>query len=360
MYDCIIIGGGVSGLLTAQQLQAEGLTVCLVERGEVGKESSWAGGGILSPLYPWRYPEAVTRLARWSQQHYPDFFNALHQRTACDPEYIRNGLLIIGTEERQQAQTWAAYHTTHLECLDTATLHSCEPELNTYTGGVWLPDTGQVRNPRLLQALLQDLKDKITIKEHCPVTQLIYQQGRITGVETPEGTLRANTVVVTTGAWTQELIADTEQTIDIKPMQGQMILFKTHAGLISRIVLANGHYIIPRRDGHVVVGSTLEDVGFDKHTTAEALENLKYSAFSLIPRLADYTVIKQWAGLRPAAPQGIPYITAHPEITGLYINAGHFRNGIVLGLASARLTSDLILQRPPIVDPSPYHLLAER
>ncbi|MEK7989463.1 MAG: glycine oxidase ThiO [Thiotrichaceae bacterium] len=361
MSNCLVIGGGVSGMLTALHLQAEGLTVTLIEKNTLGQESSWAGGGILSPLYPWRYPDCVNQLAHWSQTHYPDFFDDLYQRTKIDPEYIRNGFLILDTAEVEQAKTWAAQYKMPMERLDSKALSEIESELGEYDSALWFPDVGQVRNPRMMKSLCKALDlAGIEVKEHQSVTKICSRQNKIYGIETEQDEFGADYVVVTAGAWSGELLSSLGVDANIRPIRGQMIMFEAQPGLVSRIVLANNHYVIPRRDGHVLVGSTVEDAGFKKVTTLTALEDLKYLAFSVIPRLTDYTVVHQWAGLRPGSPSGIPYIGQHPDIEGLFVNTGHFRNGIVLGLASARLLTDLILQREPIINPAPFHLSAPR
>lgn len=351
-------------MLTALHLRAEGLTVTIVEKSVLGRESSWAGGGILSPLYPWRYPNCVKQLAHWSQERYPTFFDDLFYLTKIDPEYIRNGFLILDmfeSHEIEQVTAWAETYQVQLEQLDKKMLSKIEPELSGYNSALWFPDIGQVRNPRLMKALRKAMEVRgIEVKEHHSVTKIRATQHKICGIDTDHGSFDADYVIITAGAWTTELLTDLGAQLQIEPIRGQMIMFETQPGLISRIILTNNHYIIPRRDGHVLVGSTIENTGFQKFTTLAALEDLKYLAFSLIPRLTDYTVIHQWAGLRPGSPSGIPYIGQHPEIKGLFINAGHFRNGIVLGLASARLLTELLLQRDPIIDPSPYQLNAER
>ncbi|SUD19050.1 glycine oxidase ThiO [Aquipseudomonas alcaligenes] len=133
-----------------------------------------------------------------------------------------------------------------------------------------------------------------------------------------------------------------------------MILYKCEPGFLPAIVLAKGRYAIPRKDGHILVGSTLEHVGFDKTPTEEALASLKASAEELLPALADAEVVGHWAGLRPGSPDGIPFIGEVPQFPGLWLNCGHYRNGLVLAPASCELLKNLMLGETPIVDPAPY------
>ena len=183
--------------------------------------------------------------------------------------------------------------------------------------------------------------------------ELVIESGRVLGVRTATETLLADRVIVTSGAWTAGLITDI-QTPEVEPVKGQMIMFSGEAGLIRRMVMSSDHYIIPRRDGRVLAGSTLERTGFDKSTTASARDELKNAATQIIPMLERFEIERHWAGLRPGTTNGIPYICEHPAIPGLFINAGHYRNGIVLGAASVRLMTELVTGSECVTDPSPY------
>ena len=358
MTDFIVVGGGFSGMLVARELSAGGASVTLLERGELGKEASWAGGGILSPLYPWRYDDAVTALAIWSQRYYPRFAAELVEETGIDPEWLPSGLLIYGTEETASAIQWARRWDIPLERLPADRITDLEPGLasSREEEGIWLPEVAQIRNPRLLKALARSLDLRgVEIRTHAEVLGFIEQGGQVQGVRTRDESLLAAGVVATAGAWTAELLG-TLAGADwrIAPVRGQMLLFHAEPGLVRHIVLKGDHYLVPRRDGRILAGSTLEYVGFDKSTTQQAYDELYAAALAIIPALARCPVERHWAGLRPGSPQGIPVIGKHPRRSGLYINAGHFRNGVVTGPASARLLADVIFNRAPCVDPAPY------
>lgn len=358
MKDCLVIGGGLIGMLTARELRLAGAKVRLVERGATGQESSWAGGGILSPLYPWRYPRPVTALARWSQQAYPGLSSELANETGIDPEWTKNGLLILDSSEKAKAQAWAGEVGGRLDLLEAGTTRQCEPGLAAPPDeALWMPEVAQIRNPRLLNALKVNLPAiGVAVEEHAEITGFVVRNDRVEGVETRRGRIAAGSVVVAAGAWSGQLLAELGYALDVAPVRGQMILFRARPGVVSRIVLSQGRYLVPRRDGRVLAGSTLEYVGFDKTTTEEALADLSRAAIAMVPSLADYGIERHWAGLRPGSPCGVPYVGEHPRVQGLFVNAGHFRNGVVIGPASARLLADILLRRKPVLDPASYAL----
>ncbi|MBT8768993.1 glycine oxidase ThiO [Metapseudomonas boanensis] len=355
--DVLIVGGGVIGLLAASILGREGLSVGVLDKGPCGRESSWAGGGIVSPLYPWRYSSAVTALAHWSQDFYPQLGQQLLAETGVDPEVFVTGLYWLDLEDEAEALAWAAAQRRPLAPVDMAQVHAAVPPLGPgFQRAIYMAGVANVRNPRLTRALREALlrMPNVTLHESCEVRGFVRDGQRVTGVSTVEGELLADRVVLAAGAWSGELLGTLGVELPVEPVKGQMILFKCAEDFLPSMVLAKGRYAIPRRDGHVLVGSTLEHAGFDKTPTEEALESLKASAFELLPGLADAELVGHWAGLRPGSPEGIPFIGPVAGFDGLWLNCGHYRNGLVLAPASCRLLADLMLEREPIIDPAPY------
>ncbi|WP_458378690.1 glycine oxidase ThiO [Pseudomonas chlororaphis] len=353
----VIVGGGVIGLLTAFNLASAGQQVVLLERSNVGQESSWAGGGIVSPLYPWRYSPAVTALAHWSQDFYPQLAECLFATTGVDPEVHTTGLYWLDLDDEAEALAWARREQRPLSAVDISVAHDAVPVLGGgFSRAIYMADVANVRNPRLVKSLKAALSalPAVTIHEHCEVSGFIREGERVLGVQTSLGEIRGDQVVLAAGAWSGELLKSLGLALPVEPVKGQMILYKCASDFLSCMVLAKGRYAIPRRDGHILIGSTLEHEGFDKTPTSSALESLKASAIELIPALAQAEVVGHWAGLRPGSPEGIPYIGPVPGLEGLWLNCGHYRNGLVLAPASCQLFTDLMLGREPIIDPAPY------
>lgn len=361
--DFHIVGGGINGLLLARELAAAGARVTVIERTAFGREASWAGGGIVSPLYPWRYPAAITALASWAQDYYPVLCDALLAETGLDAELSGSGLLMLDAADRQEALEWARQHGRTMSELTAAQIHSREPGLaGGFSQGLWMPEVANVRNPRLLRALVAslELQSGVELLQDTEVTAWHGDKGKVSELDLMDtlsgkkSRLRVSQLVVCAGAWSGEFLRRTGITLGVHPVKGQMLLYRFERPPINSIVLTRGRYLIPRQDGHVLVGSTLEYENFDKAPSMEARESLRQSAISILPEIADLQPTAQWAGLRPGSDDGLPFIGALGDWRNVSVNAGQFRNGLVLAPASARLMADMLLGREPIVDPAPY------
>ena len=361
MPDCIIVGGGAIGLLTARQLFLEGVDVLLLEKGPLGGESSWAGGGIISPLYPWRYDDSVNILAERSKKIYPELTQTLLEESGSDCELINSGLFTVIRDGQDDILSWARKWSVDASFIDDSdAIHEIEKSVgDSVDKGIWMPDINQVRNPKLVKALKASFDHlSIPYQEQCEVEEIIVENNKVTGVRTKQKTYIADKVIIASGAWSAQFSV-TKSSVDVLPVKGQMIMYNGQPDLVKRMVLSEGHYVIPRKDGRILAGSTLEKIGFDKTVSSSALDELHRAAIELIPLLSGLEVERQWAGLRPGTDKGIPYICQHDDVEGLYVHAGHFRNGIVLGAASAELMTDIVLNRKPWCDVSPYAMRAQ-
>ncbi len=342
----IVVGGGIVGCLTALALRDRGCQVTLVERNVVAAqtsgESSWAGAGILFPLLPWMYKDAVNQLAMAGAKLYPALCERLLNETGIDPEYTQSGMQILPNFNQIIADEAAAIHWCE----------SYQIPVEKKANGLLLPTIAQVRPPHLLQALRQlMIQNGVTLLENTQLEPLassekINSWRTISSLHNTGLVLEADAFVVTSGAWSFDLLKDTAANLNIKPMRGQILLYDVSnqpvPEKLEHIIYSNGFYLVPRRDGLLLAGSTLEDVGFDKNTTEEVKQELKTKAEAIMPSLKHAPILKHWSGLRPGTPDNLPTIAVHPSIKNLYLNTGHFRYGLTMAPASAEKVVALI------------------
>jgi len=335
--QAVVVGGGIVGCTTAMLLRQHGWQVTVVERNiiaaQTSGEASWAGAGIIFPLLPWFYQDAVNQLALEGARLYPALADQLYQATGIDPECLRSGMRIQPPFELEAALAWCRAN---------------QVEAKLQGDELWLPEVLQVRNPRLLQALKAWLvQHQVTLKEQTQLLPLpeveIGQQGTLKRWQTNTGeTLEADIFIVTSGAWSFDLLKQTALSLEIKPMRGQMLLYQLSKPVSSHIIYRDGFYMVPRKDGYLLAGSTLEDVGFDTGVTDAMRAEMQTKAETILPQLKDAPVIKHWSGLRPGTPHNIPTIGQHPHIGNLYLNTGHFRYGVTMAPASGKRLIELI------------------
>lgn len=355
----VIVGGGIVGCMTAMELVGRGCKVTIVERKEIASqssgESSWAGAGIVFPLLPWRYSEHVNTLTHYGASVYREVCERLMQETGVDAHFEQSGFLLLPPFDVDEALAWCSAYQQPVQHVKASAfgVQSLSGE-----AALWLPTVCQIRPPYLMRALRLWLeRHQVTLLEHTEL-QPLSDTGALSKWQTLSGeVIEADKFIVTSGAWSFELLKATSQKLNIKPMRGQILLYQPLKNL-EQIVYRDGFYMVPRRDGYLLAGSTLEDVGFDASTTEAVRAEISAKAEAIMPELNGLPIIKHWAGLRPGTPENLPMISKHPHIENLYLNTGHFRYGLSMAPASARLVADLVCGVEPWIDATPFKLLA--
>ena len=345
--DVLVVGGGIVGAAIAERVAREGMSVTLVDRGEIGRAASWAAAGLLTPVHPWRYPEAMLQLNADSLALWPDLAARLLTETGVDIELRRTGLLSLLDTDEDEAEAdsrvaWKRGRGERAERLTAAQALAMEPALAPgIRGALHLPDLAQIRNHRAAPALAAAAaKRGAHILEHTAVLGLLEQSGRVVGARTTAGEISAGVVVLAAGAWSGAVLAmdDRPPSLATVPSRGQILLLRTTPGALRHMVLASGEYLVPRADGRVLAGSTVEYVGFDARVTLRGITQIGAAVARMAPALAEARLEKTWAGLRPDTPDHMPVIgEVRP---GLVAATGHFRSGIML----APITAEIVRQ----------------
>jgi glycine oxidase len=364
MDDVLIIGGGVIGLSLAYELAGRGAKVRLIERGQPGQEASWAGAGILPPGNRRTADNPYDELVGLSCELHPRWSAALREETGIDNGYRRCGGLHLArqaeADELKQTLAYWRRRRIGMEEITIDELTQCEPTLAETTGiaaACLLPDEAQLRNPWHLKALSAACVSRgVKIEPGVPAEDFLIHGSRITGVRTTAGLLAAEKYCVCSGAWTRGLLARVGIQPQVKPIRGQIVLLALPGPPLKHIVNEGARYLVPRPDGRVLVGSTEEDAGFDKRTTAEGVQELLQFALHLVPPLREATVERTWAGLRPGTADGLPYLGMIPGLENAFIAAGHFRSGLQMSPGTALVMSQVLLGQRSEIDLSPFTL----
>jgi glycine oxidase len=354
--DVLLIGGGVIGLSLAWELASHGAKVQIVDSGELGQEASWAAAGMLPPG-----PTADKRatclaydqLQGLSHDLHPLWYDQLRSEVGIDNGFRSTGAIYVAessSDLTQHVKEWTHWGLEFHQ-LDSAGIADLEPNLRFEGRAALLPSESQLRPPWHLKALIAACqKAGVKLIPGSQVTGFKVQKDRVDEVLTTLGNFSAGQICLTSGCWSGQLAVDLGLNLPIRPIRGQILLLKGQPGILKRIVNAGSRYLTPRPDGRVLVGSTQEEVGFNKQNTVEGLAELMNFAKRLCPALADFTLEQSWSGLRPGTVDGLPYLGRVPNIENAWLATGHFRAGIQLSPATAVIMRSLILGHDSPVD----------
>lgn len=352
MTEILIIGGGIIGLTIARELHKKGFkNITILERGKIGREASFAAAGMLAPNAETEKFDDFYQFCVESNKLYPQFSAEIFDETAVDIELDGNGTLYAAFNEfdlsslRQRFERLkkAGFEIEKLSAIET---HKLEPFISPdVLESLYFPNDWQVENRKLLYALEKYCRlNAIEIRDETEVKKLLKQGGKVIGVETEKEKFYAEVVILTAGAWSSLIEFENFKIPAIKPIRGQMIAFQTAKRLFQKVIYSPRGYLVPRADGRILIGATVEDVGFDKSLTDNGISFLREAAFEIAPSLANLEIYEKWAGLRPFYADGLPILGEFPEIENLFIATAHYRNGILLAPMTAKILAEKIAE----------------
>jgi len=352
--DVVVIGGGVIGLTIARALAHRGAgEICLIERASLGHEASFAAAGMLAPQAEANSQDDFFRLACQSRDLYPDFASSLHDETGIDVELDTTGTLYIALtyhdlveiEKRYEWQTAAGLEVEKLTASQALQLEPCISQ--SVRGALRFPRDLQVENRRLLSALANSVaKLGVTVLSGTTVESVKIERDEVRGVHTLRGFISCPNVVVAAGTWSSLLKLSQpseKRAMMVEPVRGQMIAFDARPQLTRHVIYSPRGYIVPRRDGRLLAGSTSEHAGFAKQVTAGGISAILQHAQEISPSVSALPIVDTWAGLRPRAPDSLPVLGPCDEIGGLFYATGHYRNGILLAPVTGELIAEAVV-----------------
>jgi len=346
--DVIIVGGGVIGLATALELAQQGCTVTVVDRQSVGRESSWAGAGMIPPGEVHLASPGYRQLAIASSALWPEFSARVEELTGISDEYHRCGAIILPPEDDPSAldDEIADWHTQEIETrsLDQDQIRQTSSRFSSELQSAYLlPGQAQVRNPRHLKALIAGCRKLgLQIHEGEAIEQLDIRGDRLAAVRSASEVFEGEQFLITAGAWSGAFGELLNVRLPVAPVRGQLVMLQLPQPF-PFIVEQGKRYLVPRRDGRLLIGSTESQVGFDRTVESDTIEILQEFAASILPEVRQLPVERSWCGFRPVASDRLPVLGRAPGLENVIIGTGHYRAGLSLCPVSARILSDLAL-----------------
>ncbi|HKV49522.1 MAG TPA: glycine oxidase ThiO [Candidatus Acidoferrales bacterium] len=356
-FDAAIIGGGIIGISCALALTEAGLQVAVFDRREPGREASWAAAGMLSPAPHLPGDEPLVALARASLRLYPQFISSIEAASQKRANYVHEGAmeLFFGADAPQERDRYVVLCRRlglEVEAISATEARRRESVIaSTTRAAAYFSDEAVVEPRALMEAAIDAARALgVEIYGNAPVQSITIQQGRCCAVIAGNERIAVSHVVVAAGCFSREIFTPDSHGgqriapfLPTRPVRGQMIALLPRDTRLARAVRSSRGYLVPRGNGWIVAGSTLEDAGFDKHTTTEGLQQIRKTAIELVPDLADAEIVESWCGLRPGTPDDLP-ILGPVDLEGVIVATGHFRNGILLAPITAQLVKAWITQ----------------
>jgi glycine oxidase len=349
--DVLIVGAGVIGCMVALEAVNRGLTVTVIEKDAPGRGATWASAGMISPFGGHQRSPTLTALANASIDLWPEHARRLETQTEIDVQYRTDGAVHIALDASAAALLADLAGQGVAQLLTPAEARALEPAINTEVrAGAFVARDHRVNTRRLGMALWSAcVAAGVTIQLGEQPAQLVQKRGRFHAVRLSSGgEIAAGSLVIAAGAWSAA-IPGLPRMIPVRPVRGQMFSVDAGSPLIHHNVLGAGIYLVPRERAHILVGATVENVGFAPGPTAAGIAELAAAARKVVPRVADLPIIETWAGYRPGTPDDLPILGGDPDVEGVFYATGHYRNGILLAPITAQVIVELLSGGRPAV-----------
>jgi glycine oxidase len=365
--DVAVIGGGIIGTSCALALAEEGLRVIILDRQMPGREASWAAGGMLSPAPYLSGDELLTPLASESLRLYAKFVQSIEAASQKSANHNRTGAieLFFGPEALLERDRYVALCRTlnlKVEKISATEARRLEPAVaSTARAALHFPDEETVEPRALMDAALEAAHARgVTVHANCAVHSLIIENNRCVGIIAQNDRIETRHVILAAGCYSQKVFGSSSYGgerlapfLPTRPIRGQMLALLPRDTSLTHAVRSSRGYLVPRGNGSIVAGSTLEEAGFDKRTTLEGLQKIRKAAVELLPGLASAEIVESWCGLRPGTPDDLP-ILGPIDVEGVILATGHFRNGILLAPITAQLVKEWVTGAVPCVPVASY------